>query len=175
MTEPAAFRATFSDWKLIKGRKCVQIVFEVPVEEADLAYKALGGMPDPGKSVWCAVARLKEGGETDSQLSGQHNTPPVQPQSAGRAQRSWDERSPAEQAGIRCANPSFQRFLQETIWHVWTTTPGDNEDKAAHIVRTLCGVQSRSHINSSNPEALKRWNDIDSDYRLWQFTPGVVG
>jgi len=36
----------------------VQVVLEVPLEAADQAYTALGGMPDPGKSVWVGVARL---------------------------------------------------------------------------------------------------------------------
>ena len=37
----AAFRASYSDWKLIKTRSVVQIVFEVPLEAADEAYQVL--------------------------------------------------------------------------------------------------------------------------------------
>lgn len=58
MSEPAAFHATFSDWKLIRTRKVVQLVFEVAVEEADHAYQVLGGMPHPGETIWCGIARL---------------------------------------------------------------------------------------------------------------------
>lgn len=58
MNKPAAFSATYSNWKVIQGRKVVQIVFEVPLEKADEAYQALGGMPDNSVSTWCAIAKL---------------------------------------------------------------------------------------------------------------------
>jgi len=76
----AAFQATYSDWRLIKGRKCVQVVFEVPVEQADQAYQVLGGMPDPSKSVWCAIARMNSGA-TEEGLA-------AQPESAQICQRA---------------------------------------------------------------------------------------
>lgn len=56
----AVFSATYSDWKLIRTRKVVQIVLEVPLEAADHAYQVVGGMPKAGEETWFAVARLKE-------------------------------------------------------------------------------------------------------------------
>lgn len=55
----AAFRAVFADWKVIKTRATVQLVFEIPIEQADQAYQALGGMPIAASEVWCGIARLK--------------------------------------------------------------------------------------------------------------------
>jgi hypothetical protein len=46
MNSPAAFRGTYADWKLVKTRAVVQIVFEVPLEDSDAAYEILGGMPN---------------------------------------------------------------------------------------------------------------------------------
>ena len=60
MTSAAAFQATFSDWKLIKTRKVVQVVLEIPLEGADVAYQALGGMPDPAKEIWVASTSLAQ-------------------------------------------------------------------------------------------------------------------
>jgi hypothetical protein len=60
MSEPAAFGAVYSDLKLIRTRKCVQIVFEVPIENFDHAYQALGGMPDNSRSDWFAIAKMKK-------------------------------------------------------------------------------------------------------------------
>lgn len=57
---PAAFGAEYVDWKLIKTRGAVQIVFEIPREAADHAYQVLGGMPDNEKSVWFAIAKMKK-------------------------------------------------------------------------------------------------------------------
>lgn len=60
MSEPAAFSATYSDWKIVKGRKVVQIVFEVPVEAAGHAYNVLDGMPRFGAEKWFGIARLEK-------------------------------------------------------------------------------------------------------------------
>ena len=60
MTTPAAFSASYSDWRIVKGRKVVQIVLEVPLEAAHHAYNVLGGMPSLGSEQWFAVARMKK-------------------------------------------------------------------------------------------------------------------
>lgn len=60
MDKPAAFTASYSDWKLIKTRGVVQIVLEVPLKAADHAYNVLGGMPDFGNERWVAVAQLQK-------------------------------------------------------------------------------------------------------------------
>ena len=60
MENPAAFSATYSDWKVIKTRQVVQIVLEVPLKAADHAYNVLGGMPNFESEKWFGVARLKE-------------------------------------------------------------------------------------------------------------------
>jgi hypothetical protein len=45
--EPAAIQASFADFRLIKGRKQAQIILEIPIEGADAALAALGGIPQP--------------------------------------------------------------------------------------------------------------------------------
>jgi len=60
MDKPAAFSATYSDLKLIKTRKVVQFVFEVPLEAAEHAMNVLGGMPSPMTESWFAIARLEK-------------------------------------------------------------------------------------------------------------------
>ncbi len=39
-----AIRATYSDLKLVKTRKVLQLIFEVPIEEGDNALRVLGGL-----------------------------------------------------------------------------------------------------------------------------------
>jgi hypothetical protein len=58
MDSPAAIRGTFSDFRLIKGRKCAQIICEIPIEEADAALSVLGGIPQPASERWIALAPL---------------------------------------------------------------------------------------------------------------------
>lgn len=78
MMSAAAFQACYSDLRLIKGRKVLALVFEVPLEHSSSVLDILGGVPDPSKSVWCAIARLnKEGGEAaEGTRTVAHETPP---------------------------------------------------------------------------------------------------
>jgi len=63
MDKPAAFSAAYVDWKVIKTRGAVQIVFEVPIEAAGHAYNVLDGMPTFGEEKRFAIARLEKTGE----------------------------------------------------------------------------------------------------------------
>lgn len=54
----AAFTADFADMKIIKTRKCVQWVYETPIEDMQKGLDAMGGPPHPGHSVHVAIARL---------------------------------------------------------------------------------------------------------------------
>lgn len=186
MNDPAAFRATFSDWKLIRTRKVVQLVFELPVEQADLAYKVLGGMPNPAESVWCAVARLTKESEvmpdsvarrTNAKATPERDVaPPVQPQDkVGRAKRSWNELSAAEQAGIRCSERAFLAFLKEYLPAVWIVTAGTPEkERAVAMLYAASGIRSRAEINVKNPDIYNWWQMLDSDYCAWLREPEYV-
>lgn len=57
MDDAAAFRATFCNLKNIAGRKVVQVVCEVPVEQANQVVDVLG-WPDPANPKWVAIALL---------------------------------------------------------------------------------------------------------------------
>jgi len=60
MSDAAAFTATYSNWRVVQGRKVVQIVMEVPLEAAHHAYNVLGGMPNVDSETWFAIARMKK-------------------------------------------------------------------------------------------------------------------
>lgn len=55
----AIIRATFCNLKNIAGRKVVQIICEVPVEQAGQVYECLG-WPDASDPKWVAIALLNE-------------------------------------------------------------------------------------------------------------------
>lgn len=113
------------------------------------------------------------GGDAPERIKSTPDASPAQHRTAGRARRSWDELSAAEQAGIRCAEPAFHRFIQERFpasidWAGEESTP---DEKIIYAVRWICGVQSRAQINPANPKALQAWTDLDNDYRLWMMVP----
>lgn len=171
MTRPAAFKATYSDWKLIKTRSVVQIVFEVPLNEADAAYHVVGGMPDVGAERWFGIAAIKLGGGTGSQL-----TPPVE--AAGpcgeAADRPHKPRKPvaaekrlAQQAGILCADPVFWAFLREAVTERVPHFDARDEESATRAVREFCCVESRALITPDS-EAGAYWNELYSRFTAWK-------
>jgi hypothetical protein len=161
----AAFQATFADWKLIKTRKCVQIVFEVPLEAADAAYKVLGGMPDPSTSVWFGIAKLQptKGGAGNAQMN---NETPRQETRTGGA-RSWSELPYSQQAALACNDGVFRAYLNETYGY---RLEGPNE--AAEAVREICDVASRADIKPSTPAGAK-WAEMWINYGYWKLADQV--
>jgi hypothetical protein len=97
--EPAAIKATFSDFKLIRTRKLCQLVLEIPIEEADNALAALGGIPQPQSDHWVAVARLNG---------------VAKPEPEPKEKRRWEDLKLSMQASIRCGEPAFQKFVVAT-------------------------------------------------------------
>jgi hypothetical protein len=140
--EPAAIKATFSDFRLIKGRKQAQLVLEIPIEEADRALAALGGIPQPQSDHWVAVARLNG---------------VAKPEPEPKEKRRWEDLKLSMQAGLRCEERAFQAFLN--------VSPR-NADEAAVEVRKICGVGTRSGLND-DPTAAKIWKDLDRSYQAW--------
>lgn len=162
MTQAAAFRATYSDFKLIKTRGVVSISFEVPLEQVDLAYQVLGGMPDISAERWFAVARL--GGETSM-------APPVE--AAGPCGETLDRphkpRKPvasdkrlAQQAGILCADPVFQQFLLERC-----CIETKCEIESAAFVRDYCAITSRAELIPGEPCAML-WLKLHGEFEAWK-------
>lgn len=158
MTPPAAFSATYADWKLIRGRKVVQVVFEIPLEKADEAYQVVGGMPDAGAEKWFGIAALTPAA-TEARQSPISDAP-----TAGEPhKKSWEEIMPSQQAGILCSEPHFWMFLNGIgAINIETT------DDCATWVRQYLKVNSRADITPRSPVAMSRWRELVVDYRLWE-------
>lgn len=155
MRKPAAFRATFSDLKIIKTRQCVQLVFEMPLADFDAAYEVLGGLPNSAEERWFAVAPIKSAEEVIAQPRSRMGA------TAG-AKRDWRDMLPQQQAGIRCDEPTFSAFLREKRNDDWQ----ESED-AADCVRLICGVTSRSELET-NQRARMIWKQLDDQYQAWK-------
>lgn len=145
MNAPAAIKGCFSDFKIIRGRKVCQLVIEVPIEEADAALAAMGGVPSADSERWVAVARLNlAAAKPDGAAQG------------GKDARPFHTLPLAQQAALKCGDPSFQRFMKATT-----------SNEAAIRVRQECGVQSRADIETDE-EAKTRWFAILKDFDQWQ-------
>lgn len=167
MKNAAAFVATYSDWRLIKGRKVVQVVFELPLEAANEAYAALGGMPNPAAESWFAICRLVQttGKEKAAPTIEAHQ--PEQPASVltpspVRVPTAYSRDKLPQLAGMLSQTPLFHRYLE--IVH--DVEVGYTE-KAASFIRSKCSVESRSQIIGGTP-AGEKFLKIYDDFVLWR-------
>lgn len=55
----AVIQAEFVQFKQLKSKPIVQLIFEIPVEQGLEAIKTLG-LAHPGESTWCAIAKLEK-------------------------------------------------------------------------------------------------------------------
>jgi hypothetical protein len=149
MTGPLAFRAAYSDWKLVKTRGVIQVVFEVPLADSNAAYDVLGGMPDAAREGWFAIAPLAK------------EVAAIEPKQI-KDKREWRDLSPQQQAGMRCEEAPFATFLQQNHPDDWRETPD-----AADCVRLICGIESRSEL-ASNHKARVIWHQLDDEYQAWR-------
>jgi hypothetical protein len=137
---PDVLKATYADIKTVKTRGVCQIVLEMPIEGMQDAI-ALLGAPVPGNEVWCAIARLRTGADA----------PAIEPPAK--------KGTLAQQAGILCGEPAFQRLAQENGYPVTV-------DGAADFLRYQCNVTSRADLDS-DAEAARKFRDLRADYKLW--------
>lgn len=142
----AAFKGTFSDFKILKSRKVIQIVIEVPLEGGDAALEALGGLPRPDQETWVGVARLET------------KAPPAPP---AHERKDFDELPYASQITLMCKSYEFRCYMRDAGYKV------NNEDDAINAVKEICGVASRKEITTGTPTG-EMWEDIKSKYNDWK-------
>lgn len=162
-----AFKATYSDWKLIKTRGVVQVVMEVPLSEADAAYQILGGMPDFSHERWFGVAPLK-----NPPAEKESSKAPAEPQPAtdkppAAAKRDWRDVPVSQQAGIHLNDPMFTAFLKEEYADEWHET-GD----ADSCLKFICGVERKRDIAGMQP-ARVIWHQLDKQFHAWRLKERV--
>lgn len=155
MSNPAAFQATFSDFRVVKGRKVCQWVFETPIEAADAALEALGGIPQPHEERWAAIARID--------LKMATIAPPVADIVPIKERRPFLSLPLSQQSALRCNDEDFWKFLN----HSCGQAEGINSmEGAATFVRGYCNVISRSDIKPET-ERGERWVKLNDKYEAW--------
>lgn len=143
----AAISGTFSDFRTVKGRKVCQLVVEIPVEQADAALRALGGVPQPHDPKWVAIAQLDPNAVSK----------PAEP----KERKAWADLPPSQQAGIRCGELNFWGFLNgKGVGQVRT------EEDAASAVKLLCLADSRTELNSDGRKRIL-WHQLDREFQEW--------
>lgn len=144
MSAPAAIKGTFSDFKLIKTRKLAQVIIEIPIEQADAALTALGGLPRSDTERWVAIALLDM-----RKFDAQGNLPTDDNGELPKPRRPFCELPMPQQAGILSNDLKFQLWLSKK-------DVGRECESAAEAIRVWCGVASRSDIRPGTKTG-ERW------------------
>lgn len=148
--KPTAFRAAYSDWRLVKTRQVVQIVFEVPLADADAAYDVVGGMPNPANETWFGIAPLKATAIATSVVA-----------QLEKPKRDWQAVPKPQQAGIRINEATFAAYLREEHAHDWRES-----GEADACIKFMCGIHSKRDL-ATDQRAGALWFQIDSGYQAW--------
>jgi hypothetical protein len=158
--QEAAFTATYSEWKVVKTRAVVQVVFEVPVENSDAAYQVLGGMPISGRERWFAIAALDKDAAAsaiaalnkDAAATYAATRIGAGAKTPGRRRRSNPH---AREISIACNDWDFQEFLGAS-----------NVEEAVEIVRKEIGVKSRTDVFPGT-NAANAWRKMYDRFFEW--------
>jgi len=182
LSDQRVIQADYSNWRTVAGRKVLQLVFEVPIEQtADVMEKL--GVPMPGENKWCAIALLDIGGCANEKGAWRPESAP-KPSSGSEAPKDRNgptptltiahtagagislkerERRPfaslplSQQAALRCDDVRFQKFIGVA-----------NKVEAGGYVRAHCRVGSRADLdgNSGRFELSRAtWVRLETSYQ----------
>jgi len=182
LSEACIIKADYFNWRPVAGRKVLQLILEVPIEQTADVMKKLG-VPMPGESKWVAVALLQNGACASESADGKQQSAPKPSEGleagdgqAGTTQEPMNvpsakdgtlpakDRRPfsslplSQQAGIRANDPDFQKFCG-----------ADSEDAAAKFIRGHCGITSRSELISGSAAALN-WFALERQFASYLTT-----
>lgn len=153
MADAAIIRAEYVEWKMVKTRKALQIIFEVPLEQQEHVMGALG-IPMPDKSTPVAIARLTDEATADE--------PPAMLEPPANDDRP--SRPLSQISAFLCTVVAFRRFLGPEGINAFEMMP--TEDQAADYVRESCGVRSRAEFDTDE-SAAANFRHLRSQYNAW--------
>ena len=162
------FKASFADFKLVKTRSCAQLIFELPIEQADAALQTLGGLPRAATEVWAAICRIDP-----KKAASEPRVAPAEASAPKERQRFGAMPLP-KQAAIRCNDPDFRRFLAQRGHFARAGTAVLDLDMAADEVREICCVTSRAQITDADGSG-PLWMALDAEYLSWKHAASLEG
>lgn len=156
MADAAIIEAEYVEWKMVKTRKALQLIFEVPLEHQALVQAALG-TPMPDTSTPVAIARMMTAAQLNRGIEAITAPTPALEDEPHKPPRPLSQVS-----AILCNIVAFRRFLHEE--HGFDVIP--TVDEAADWVREHCGVQSRREFDTDDAAAAN-FRHLRNAYDAW--------
>ena len=162
MSDAAIIKAEYVEWKMVKTRKALQLIFEVALEDQERVMGALG-IPLPDRSTHVAIARLDP-----HALAAQAEPAQIEHANDDLEDEPGKPPRPLSQiAGMLCSIGAFQQFIREES-EGWDHRP--TSDEAAEWLRANCGIKSRTELNTY-AVAAQLFEMIRGQYEAWMRVP----
>ncbi len=161
MTDFCAIEADYVNWRPVNGRKVLQLVFEVPLENTHDVLTRLG-TPTPGESKWVAIALLDRtklvrdtGPHQSIHANGEHEVSGSATAQAegGSPKKSWSDYTRSQQAAILSTDADFIRYFD-------ARSPNDATGKLKAHFR----ISSRTELD--HPKNHAGWDEFVALYHL---------
>jgi hypothetical protein len=160
MADEAIIRGEYVEWKMVKTRKALQLVFEVPLEHQALVQAALG-TPMPDQSNPVAICRLVEGvAQQQSNVVQLEDHRPID----GEDEPHKPPRPLSQVAAFLCTVEAFKRYIFDKA-QGFDHMP--NTDEATAWLKSVCQIESRRELDVAGSAAERRFKEIRAGYNLW--------
>lgn len=143
-----AISATFSDFRIVKGRKVAQLIFETPLEAADEALRMLGGLPRPDAERWVGIAPLK--------AKPTAVPAPVATDAPPKERRPFHTLPRSQQAALLCNDHRFRKW-----WMQGSEVPADLMDAN---IKAHFRINSKRELDPPGPLS-EAWDGLVARYR----------
>ena len=171
MTDDAAILATFADWRTVKGRKVLQLIFEVPLEDQAKVLSHLGA-PMPMEEKWCGIARVASKGakavgastRKDGVEGAAGNGVPNKPvtPTATKPKQRWSDMRPSARAAMLTKDPEFWEMLSAT-----------SEQEADDTMKRILGIVSKRDLDvTERTPAVRKFEKMDGDFTAYRQARG---
>lgn len=177
MSEPRVIQADYASWRPVAGRKVLQLVFEVGIEQTEHVMKMLG-VPIPGESRWCAIALLEQkSGEATAidpeagtqkpstegyveAIAGEVQFPA--PATNSKAPRPFSSLRLSQQAAMLADDPEFQAYIIGLSPYPYKV----NSDNATTALKEALQITSRRALDDSTATGFRFLEIVESFNRL---------
>jgi hypothetical protein len=163
MTDKAVVRASYSDYRRVRSRKVLQLVFEVPLELEAETFKRIG-YPG-GNEDWFALARLQEVAEGVAAQPSPSATGAgeVSSRASPVSRRPVADMAIGSQIALACHTEMFQQWIR-----IEYGVPIHDEQAAEEWVLHMAGGAERKR--DVDPAF---WSMIHDRFEMWVKTLGM--
>ena len=140
-----AISAAFADFRIVKGRKVAQLIFETPLETADEALRMLGGLPRPDAERWVGIAPLVGRPEAEQR-------PAPDPEKV-KERKPFHTLPRSQQAAILINDAAFQSWVGSN------RTPEETDQ----MLKAHMGITSKRDLD--RPAHAEKWDRMVATFR----------